>query len=81
MIHDQNNQGDTLTTYRIEIDRTACSSFGACFTTDPETFVAGADGIATALAPTTQRDQALDAARACPMGAIAVFDDSGARVA
>jgi ferredoxin len=70
-----------MSTYRIEVDPSACSSFGACFAKDPETFVAGADGIAETRAETTDRPQALEAATACPMGAIAVFDETGARVA
>jgi ferredoxin len=70
-----------MTTYRIEIDRSACSSFGACFAKDPATFVAGADGIATTHAETSESPDVLDAAASCPMSAIAVFDDSGAQVA
>jgi ferredoxin len=67
--------------YRIIIDRDLCSGFGACADIDPETFAIGDDGIVVALAETTGREEALDAARACPMAAIRVLDDAGVAVA
>ena len=66
---------------RIIIDRDLCSGFGACADIDPETFAIGDDGIVVALAETTGREEALDAARACPMAAIRVLDDAGVAVA
>ena len=66
--------------YRIVIDRGACSGFGSCVETDPETFAIGADGLAETLTETTDRLAALDAARSCPMGAITVLDDNGSVV-
>jgi ferredoxin len=67
-------------TYRIIIDRDLCSGFGACADLDPDTFAMGDDGIAVVLAETTGRAEAAEAARACPMAAIRVVDDSGAAV-
>lgn len=66
--------------YRIIIDRDLCSGFGACADVDPETFAMGDDGIAVVLAETTDRAEALEAARACPMAAIRVLDHAGAAV-
>ena len=67
-------------TYRIVIDRGACSGFGSCVETDPETFAMGADGLVETLTETTDRPAALEAARSCPMGAITVLDDNGSVV-
>ena len=67
-------------TYRIIIDRGACSGFGSCVDADPETFAIGADGRAETLTETTDRPAALEAARSCPMGAITVLDDRGSAV-
>ena len=64
-------------TYRIIIDRTACSGYGSCIEESPGLFALGADGIASAPAETTDAAAALAAARACPMGAIAVLDEDG----
>lgn len=66
--------------YRIIIDRDLCSGFGACADIDPETFALGDDGVAVALADSTGRDEAVEAARACPMAAIRVVDESGVAV-
>ncbi len=63
--------------YRIIIDRAACSGFGSCADTAPSTFAIGADGIATAPQETDDLELAMEAARQCPMGAIAVFDANG----
>ena len=67
-------------TYRIVIDRGACSGFGSCVETDPDTFAMGADGLVETLTETTNRLAALEAARSCPMGAITVLDDRGSAV-
>ena len=67
-------------TYRIVIDRGACSGFGSCVETDPETFAKGADGLVETLTETTDRLAAVEAARSCPMGAITVLDDNGSVV-
>ncbi len=66
--------------YRIIIDRTACSGFGSCVDTAPGTFTIGADGIATAPHETDDVDSALEAARQCPMGAITVVDANGSEM-
>jgi ferredoxin len=60
--------------YRIVIDQSLCSGFGACADLAPDRFDVGADGIARARTGETGDDAVLDAAAACPMGAITVFD-------
>ena len=60
-------------TYRIQIDRSLCSGFASCVDTAPGTFTLGDDGIA-AVREGLPADGVLEAARGCPMGAIAVFD-------
>jgi ferredoxin len=67
-------------TYRIIIDRTACSGFGSCVETDPDTFALGDDGVAQARSETTERAAAVAAARSCPMGAITILDEHGSAV-
>ncbi len=67
-----------MSTHHIVIEQELCSGFGACADLDPESFALGADGVAVALVATTDREAALAAARACPMGAIRVSDDGGA---
>jgi len=69
-----------MSTYRILIEPELCSGFGACVDADAESFALGADGIAVALVGETDRDAALAAARACPMSAIRIADDSGKKI-
>jgi ferredoxin len=67
--------------YRIEIDRSLCSGFGSCVDAAPELFRLGDDGVAVALVEESAAAAALDAAGACPMGAIAVLDEQGREAA
>ena len=67
--------------YRIEIDRSLCSGFGSCAEAIPGVVAVAADGVAVALTLETADERVLDAAAACPMGAIAVFDETGAQAA
>jgi ferredoxin len=61
-----------MTTYRIEIDRSLCSGFGACIDEAEEVFRLE-NGVAEA--PATSLDQrVLAAADACPMGAITIVE-------
>jgi ferredoxin len=63
-----------MTSYRIEIDRSICSGFGACEELAPHFFEVAPDGIATLRAAVTDDPGVLDAADACPMGAITVVE-------
>jgi ferredoxin len=59
---------------RIEIDRSLCDGIGACIEAAPGLFELGADGIAVVRVDVTDAPDAVDAACACPMGAITVVD-------
>jgi len=67
--------------YRIEIDPSLCSGFGTCAETAPGNIRIGADGLAAAAESETDDAVVVEAATACPMGAIAVFDQDGRQVA
>ncbi len=61
-----------MTLYRIEIDRSLCSGFGACVDEAEDVFRLE-NGVAVAVATSTD-PRVLDAADACPMGAITVIE-------
>jgi ferredoxin len=60
--------------YRIEIDRSLCSGFGACADLAPELFELDSGGTASARVGESDDSRVLDAAAACPMGAISVIE-------
>ena len=61
--------------YRVEIDGTLCSAFGTCVAAAPSVFALERKAaVATVLVPTTDDDQALEAAETCPMDALSIFD-------
>jgi ferredoxin len=67
--------------YRIGVDRQLCSGFGSCVEAAPKVFELDRSGIASLLVSENGDDTLLEAARSCPMGAIAVFDsESGEQV-
>jgi ferredoxin len=70
-----------MTMYRIEIDRSLCSGFGSCAELAPDVFEVGDDGIASIRVGESPDENVLEAAAACPMGAIAVFDSATNRQA
>jgi ferredoxin len=61
-----------MTVYRIEIDRSLCSGFGACVDEAGDVFRLE-NGVAVAVS-TTADPRVLAAADACPMGAITVYE-------
>jgi ferredoxin len=65
-----------MTVYRIEIDRSLCSGFGACVDEAGEAFRLE-NGTAVAVATSTD-PRVLDAAAACPMGAITIVEEQAA---
>lgn len=60
--------------YRIEIDQSLCSGFGACAELAPDVFEVGPGGIATVRVGETDDPAVLDAESACPMAAIRVIE-------
>jgi ferredoxin len=67
--------------YRIQIDRSLCSGFGSCADLAPRSVRLGPDGLAEPTGAETEDDDVLEAAASCPMGAIAVLDETDAQVA
>jgi ferredoxin len=64
--------------YRIAIDRSLCSGFGACAELAPEIFELDAGGTATVRVGESSDPAVLDAAAACPMAAITVLEEQAA---
>jgi ferredoxin len=64
-----------MTVYRIEIDRSLCSGFGACVR-ESETFRLE-NGIAVSVGRSSD-PRVLDAAAACPMSAVLVYEEDAA---
>lgn len=66
-----------MTVYRVSVDRSLCSGFGACVEASPRAF--RLDGsVAAVLVTETDDASVLDAADACPMGAIVVEEVAAA---
>ena len=63
-----------MSTYKIVIDRSLCSGFGACAELAPDIFSVEADGLAAARIGASDDPSVVEAALGCPMGAIAVYD-------
>jgi ferredoxin len=63
-----------VSTFRIVIDRSLCSGFGSCVEQAPNVFALDASGLVEARTLESDSDAVLDAAAACPMGAIAVYE-------
>ncbi len=64
--------------YKIVIDRSLCSGFGACAELAPEIFELDAGGTASTRVGESQDPAVVDAAAACPMAAITVLEEQAA---
>jgi ferredoxin len=64
--------------YRIVIDRSLCSGFGACAELAPEIFEVDGEGLVSLRVGTSGDATVLDAAASCPMAAISVFEEEAA---
>lgn len=64
--------------YRIVIDGSLCSGFGDCADVAPDVFALEANGKAVLRMGTSSDPAVLDAAAACPMGAIRVSEEEAA---
>jgi len=58
--------------FKIVIDRSLCSGFGACIDAAPLAIELDDEGLARVVVRETDDEAVLDAASACPMGAIEV---------
>jgi ferredoxin len=64
--------------YRIVIDRSLCSGFGACAELAPDVFELDAGGTASVRVGESSDPAVVDAANACPMAAISVVEEHAA---
>jgi ferredoxin len=64
--------------YRIVIDRSLCSGFGACAELAPDVFEVDQGGLVSLRVGASPDPAALEAAAACPMGAITVIEEEAA---
>jgi len=64
--------------YRIVIDGSVCSGFGDCADLAPDVFELGTSGKATLRIGASDDPAVLEAAGACPMGAICVVKTEAA---
>lgn len=60
--------------YRIQIDQSLCSGFGACAELAPDIIELDASGNAKARVGVSDDPAVLDAAAACPMAAITIIE-------
>jgi ferredoxin len=64
--------------YRIVIDRSLCSGFGACADLAPDIFEVDRGGAVSLRVGTSDDPAVFEAASACPMGAISVIEEQAA---
>jgi ferredoxin len=64
--------------YKIVIERSLCSGFGACADLAPEIFEVDGGGLVSLRVGTSDDPAVLDAAAACPMGAIEIIEEQAA---
>lgn len=64
--------------YKILIDRSLCSGFGACTELAPDIFEIDPAGTAAARVGESDNPAVLEAAAACPMAAIVVIEQEAA---
>jgi ferredoxin len=64
--------------YRIVIDQSLCSGFGECVDLAPDVFELESGGRAFVRVGQSDDPAVLDAAAACPMGAITVVEEQAA---
>jgi ferredoxin len=67
--------------YRIVVDRAKCQGIGACVGAAPDVFRIDSEGKAVVIAGVEASDDViLNAAEACPLDAIELYDENGDRV-
>ncbi len=67
--------------YRATVDKNLCTSVASCVAIATNTFELNADGIAEVKKQNGDSDQViLEAAKSCPVNAIAVFDEAGKKI-
>jgi len=67
--------------YRIVVDREKCQGIGACVGAAPDVFEIDTEGKAVVVsAEGADDDTVLEAAEACPLEAIKLYDEEGEQV-
>lgn len=67
--------------YRIVVDREKCQGIGACVGAAPDVFEIDSEGKAVVIsAEGADDDTVLEAAEACPLEAIVLYDENGEKV-
>ena len=67
--------------YKIVVDRVKCQGIGACVGAAPDVFEIDDEGKAIVINGAGSDDDAiLEAAEACPLDAISLFDEEGEKV-
>lgn len=67
--------------YRIVVDRNKCQGIGACVGAAPDAFEIDSEGKAVVIkAAGADDDTVLEAAEACPLEAITLYDEDGEQV-
>ncbi|MCL5104792.1 MAG: ferredoxin [Armatimonadetes bacterium] len=67
--------------YRIVVDRERCQGIGACVGSAPDVFELDREGKAVVIkADGADDDTILEAAEACPLEAIKLYDEEGKQV-
>lgn len=64
--------------YKIVIDRSLCSGFGACADLAPDVFRVDNGGLVSLRMGTSDDPAVVEAASACPMGAIEIIEERAA---
>ena len=64
--------------FRIVIDRSLCSGFGACAELAPDIFEVDREGLVSLRIGTSADPAVVDAAALCPMAAISVVEEDAA---
>jgi ferredoxin len=66
---------------RIEVDKDLCAGMTICTSIAPEVFELDDDGLSSVINPQGADDQTImEAARDCPMEAIALYSDDGEQI-
>lgn len=67
--------------YRIVVDREKCQGIGACVNAAPDVFEIDGEGKAVVIrAGVAADDIVLEAAEACPLEAITLYDEDGEQI-
>ena len=78
----ETNRRITMSKYKVTIDRNLCIGAGSCVAIAPKVFALDSEAKAILLPTANEEDDAniLEAAKACPVAAIIIQDETGKQV-